>query len=62
MVQTVTVEDLQARLRALPANPRVVVSGNTAVPWEGVRAVDTALERYVIHALNAPAAYRTGRV
>ena len=54
MVQTVTVEDLQARLRALPANPRVVVSGNTAVPWEGVRAVDTALERYVIHALNAP--------
>ena len=53
-MQTVTVEDLQARLRALPANPRVVVSGNTAVPWEGVRAVDTALERYVIHALNAP--------
>jgi acyl-CoA hydrolase len=53
-VQTVTVEDLQARLRALPANPRVVVSGNTAVPWEGVKAVDTALERYVIHALNAP--------
>jgi acyl-CoA hydrolase len=53
-VQTVTVEDLQARLRALPANPRVVVSGNTAVPWEGVRAVDTALERYIIHVLNAP--------
>jgi len=53
-VQTVTVEELQARLRALPPNPRVVVSGNTAVPWEAVRAVDTALERYVIHALNAP--------
>ena len=53
-MQTVTAPDLQARLRALPANPRVVVSGNTAVPWEGVKAVDTALERYVIHALNAP--------
>jgi acyl-CoA hydrolase len=53
-VQTVTVEDLQARLRALPTNPRIVVSGNTAVPWEGVKAVDTALERYIIHALNAP--------
>ena len=47
-------EDLQARLRALPPNPRVVVSGNTAIPWEGVRAVDGALERYIIHALNAP--------
>ncbi|TQM64408.1 acyl-CoA hydrolase [Humibacillus xanthopallidus] len=47
-------EDLQARLRALPTNPRVVVSGNTAIPWEGVRAVDGALERYIIHALNAP--------
>ncbi|WP_141842054.1 acetyl-CoA hydrolase/transferase family protein [Humibacillus xanthopallidus] len=53
-MQTVTVEDLQARLRALPTNPRVVVSGNTAIPWEGVRAVDGALERYIIHALNAP--------
>ncbi|HET8989199.1 MAG TPA: acetyl-CoA hydrolase/transferase C-terminal domain-containing protein [Humibacillus sp.] len=53
-MQTVTAPDLQARLRALPANPRVVVSGNTAVPWEGVKAVDAALERYIIHALNAP--------
>ena len=44
------------RLRALPANPRVVVSGNTAVPWEGVRAVDTALER-----LRHPRAQRAPR-
>ena len=53
-VQTVTVEELTGRLRALPDNPRIVVSGNMAIPWEGVRAVDTALERYVLHALNAP--------
>ncbi len=53
-MQTVTVEELAARLRALPENPRVVFSGNMALPWEGVRAVDTALERYVLHALNAP--------
>jgi acyl-CoA hydrolase len=54
LVQTVTVEELAARLRALPENPRIVVSGNMVVPWEAVRVFDTALERYVLHALNAP--------
>ena len=34
--------------------PRVVVSGNMAVPWEGLECVDRALERYILHALNAP--------
>ena len=34
--------------------PRVVVSGNMAVPWEGLKALDEALPRYVLHALNAP--------
>jgi acyl-CoA hydrolase len=53
-VQTVTVEELAGRLRSLPENPRIVFSGNMVVPWEAVRAVDGALERYVLHALNAP--------
>ena len=43
------------RLRTLPENPRVVVSGNMAVPWEAVRALDAAQPTYVLHALNAPA-------
>lgn len=34
--------------------PRVVVSGNVAIPWEGLRAVDEALPTYILHALNAP--------
>jgi acyl-CoA hydrolase len=49
-----TVEELAGRLRALPENPRVVFSGNMVVPWEAVQVLDTALERYVLHALNAP--------
>lgn len=34
--------------------PRVVVSGNMAVPWEGVECLDRAQERYILHALNCP--------
>lgn len=34
--------------------PRVVVSGNMAVPWEGVECLDKAQERYILHALNCP--------
>ena len=47
--------ELTQRLRTLPENPRVVVSGNMAVPWEAVRALDAAQPTYVLHALNAPA-------
>ncbi len=53
-MQTVSIPQLQARLRRLPHNPRIVVSGNTALPWVAVRAIDDALEHYVLHALNAP--------
>jgi acyl-CoA hydrolase len=53
-VDTVTIEELQSRLRALPENPRVVISGNMSVPWEAVKAVDAALPTYTIHALNGP--------
>ncbi|WP_207795292.1 acetyl-CoA hydrolase/transferase C-terminal domain-containing protein [Deinococcus koreensis] len=41
--------------RAWPAEPRVVVSGNLAVPWTLLAALDSALPRYRLHALNAPA-------
>ncbi|HET7398891.1 MAG TPA: acetyl-CoA hydrolase/transferase C-terminal domain-containing protein [Intrasporangium sp.] len=53
-MRTVTIEELQARLAGLPPNPRVVVSGNMAIPWEGVRALDEAVPAYVLHALNGP--------
>jgi acyl-CoA hydrolase len=46
--------DLQSALRSLPANPRVVVSGNHAVPWHTLGLVDEALDTYRLWALNAP--------
>jgi acyl-CoA hydrolase len=42
-------------LRSLPADPRVVVSGNHAVPFHTLALVDAALERYRLWVLNAPA-------
>ena len=54
-MRTVTPEDLGRHLAALPGVPRVVMSGNAALPWEAVRVLDAARERYVLHALNAPA-------
>ncbi|HET7310651.1 MAG TPA: acetyl-CoA hydrolase/transferase C-terminal domain-containing protein [Mycobacteriales bacterium] len=64
-MRTVTPDELQSRLQALPAaEPRVVVSGNHAIPWQALKAVDQALERYRLFALNAPAGVpdRTGVV
>ena len=46
--------DLQSALRSLPPNPRIVVSGNHAVPWHTLGLVDEALDRYRLWALNAP--------
>jgi acyl-CoA hydrolase len=46
--------DLQSALRSLPANPRVVVSGNHAVPWHVLGLVDEALDTYRLWTLNAP--------
>ena len=46
--------DLQSALRSLPANPRVVVSGNHAVPWHVLGLVDEALDGYRLWTLNAP--------
>ena len=55
VVRTATIDELIQRLSMLPDNPRVVVSGNHAVPWEAVRALEAAQPTYVLHALNAPA-------
>ena len=46
--------DLQSALRSLPANPRIVVSGNHAVPWHTLGLIDEALDSYRLWALNAP--------
>ncbi len=53
-MRTIGVEELGRHFAALPAGSRVVVSGNVAVPWEAVRALDEHAETYTIHALNAP--------
>ena len=44
--------DLSSGLAALPANPRVVVSGNHATPWHTLRLLDEALPAYRLWALN----------
>lgn len=41
-------------LASLPAEPRVVVSGNHAVPFEVVGLLDEAVDRYRLWVLNAP--------
>lgn len=53
-MRIVTVEELSSRLRALPDNPRIVVSGNMALPMTALKIIDAALPAYTIHALNAP--------
>jgi acyl-CoA hydrolase len=46
--------ELRSALASLPSNPRVVVTGNHAVPWHLLGLVDEALEEYRLWALNAP--------
>jgi hypothetical protein len=43
---------LHERLRRLPPDPRVVVSGNHATPWHTLGLVDAALPAYRLWALN----------
>jgi acyl-CoA hydrolase len=52
-MRTVTLDELPPLLSALPANPRVVVSGNFATPHETLAALDAAVAVYRLHALNA---------
>lgn len=51
---TVDADGLAPVLATLPPDPRIVVSGNHAVPWELVGVVDSSLERWTLNALNGP--------
>jgi acyl-CoA hydrolase len=53
-MRTMTIEQLGRHFATLPGTPRVVVSGNMAIPWEAVRALDENKDHYILHALNAP--------
>jgi acyl-CoA hydrolase len=52
-MRVVTVEHLKAILAALPANPRVVASGNFAAPTVLLKAIDESVEQFKLHMLNA---------
>ncbi|GAW50031.1 MULTISPECIES: acetyl-CoA hydrolase/transferase family protein [unclassified Nocardioides] len=44
--------DLERALAALPADPRIVVTGNHAIPWHTLKLVDAALDEYRLWVLN----------
>jgi len=46
---------LETIVRALPVNPRIVASGNHAVPLHVLKEIDGALDEYRLWILNAPA-------
>ena len=52
-MRVVSVESLRSKLASLPANPRVVASGNFATPLAAVAAVDEALPEFRLFVLNA---------
>lgn len=55
-MRTVTAETLGSLLAGLPLDdPRIVVTGNHAVPWQALEAADINLERFRLFILNAPA-------
>jgi acyl-CoA hydrolase len=55
-MRIVSEETLLRHLQALPNQyPRLVCSGNHAVPWRLVAGADKAVERYRLFALNGPA-------
>jgi acyl-CoA hydrolase len=54
-MRVVTEDVLRRRLADLPhASPRIVASGNHAVPWPLLRVADEAIESYRLFMLNAP--------
>lgn len=48
-----TASSLEELLARLPANPRIVASGNAATPWTLLGLVDSLLPTYVLNVLNA---------
>ena len=54
-MRTLSPEQLVQQLASLPTrNPRVIASGNHAVPWQTLAAADSAFESYRLFMLNAP--------
>src|SRR4051812_47038621 len=54
-MRVLSVESLRRRLEGLPVTtPRIVASGDHAVPWHLLRCADEALDRYRLLMLNAP--------
>ena len=58
-MRTLTPDALATALAGMPPagpdGPRVVVSGNHAVPWQALKVLDEALPAYRLFVLNAPA-------
>lgn len=52
-MRNISVEQLKTILKDLPDNPRVVVSGNYAMPKALMAAFDSQLPTYLLHMLNA---------
>lgn len=52
-MRTISLEQLPSVLAGLPANPRVVTSGNFATPYTLLNALDAQLPEYRLHMLNA---------
>jgi acyl-CoA hydrolase len=52
-VKTLDIARLGEALRGLPANPRVVVTGNFGTPWTLLGAIDAALPTFRLYAINA---------
>jgi hypothetical protein len=52
-MRVITAEQLPSVLATLPANPRIIASGNFATPHTLLKAADGNLEKFVLHMLNA---------
>ena len=52
-MRVITPEQLQSVLATLPANPRIIASGNFATPNILLKAADENLEQFILHMLNA---------
>ena len=50
-----SIGELIAALEALPSNPRIVASGNGAIPFELLRIVDATLPEFTLNMLAAHA-------
>nr|WP_168581880.1 acetyl-CoA hydrolase/transferase C-terminal domain-containing protein [Gephyromycinifex aptenodytis] len=53
-MKTTSLAALPAILNRAGANPRVLVSGNHAVPWQALEVVDATYPAYRLNLLNAP--------